>query len=508
MNKIIVFFLGLMLLFTMNTTVTSTFTNQANDDIDFDPLVDIEVTVEIKTIRYLEDATTQLTQGISTARKRSDLFEEWIKWILNKDRITEDKPNMYVKVFINDLEFISPVYNDTYYVYEPDFSATLNVPNNVELVNITIQLWHSGQNCDKLLDISPAAGKYEADMVYSVKTGHWTGDNYLGAPSGYGRLNGCDDGSIYKNEGDCELWFDIYQNTYDGSGIPYWMQVYEYGIDPTVDNTGTDYNDDGIPIEWEWKYGYNPFGDDDHKALDPSGDAITNYYKYLTWNYGSDPFRKEVFVKMDIMQTGPNCKETYFPEGSIELMKTAFNRQNVMLYVDTGKNKRNNTVPFYDEPNFSQIRDIYNNYFIRDENESWHEDVFHYAIILYNVAEGTAPGFSFRRNAFIVASQGMEKNCNNPFFGSRDVIYASAFIHELGHTFGFWPIPGHNLNSIHPLQLRYWYNLAYNSCMNYAWMFMLVDYSDGSGSRPDLNDWQRINYNYFKGGLFQTSLSD
>lgn len=484
----------------MITTVNSTFINQANESVNFDPLVDIEVTVKIKTIRYFEDATSQSTKDISNAKKRLDLFEEKINWHLNKNRIIHDKPNMYVKVFINDVEFISPVYPDTYYVYDPEFSATLNVPNDVEFVYITIQLWHSGENCEKILDISPAPDTYEANIVYSIATGHWTGDNYVDAPSGYGRLNGCDDGSIYKDEGDCELWFDVYQNTYDGSGIPYWMQVYEYNTDPTVDNTGTDYNDNGIPIEWEWKYGFDPFSNENYADLDSSGDAITNYEKYLTWEYGSDPFRKEVFVKMDIMETGPNCKKTYFPDNSIELLKTAFNRQNIMIHIDTGKNERNNTVPFYDEANFSQIKGIYNNYFIRDENESWHEDVFHYAIIIYNVPEGTAPGFAFRRNAFIVASQGMEKNCKNPFFGTRDVIYASAFMHELGHTFGFWPIPGHNHRSVTPWQLLFWYNLAYNSCMNYGWMFQIVDYSNGSGPWPDRNDWERMDYNHFKKG--------
>lgn len=484
---IIVFLAGML----MFTTVNSARINQKND-INFDPLVDIEVTVEIKTIRYLEDETSQSTQGISTAKRRIALFREFIKWQLNKDKITEDEPSMYVKVLINGVEFVSPVYNDTFYVYEPNFSATLNVPNDVEFVDVKIQLWSSEENCDKLLDISPIYGKYDADMVYSVATGHWTGEDYLGDPSGYGRLNGCDDGSIYKNEGDCELWFDIYQNDYDGDGIPYWMEVNVYGTDPEVDDTGIDYNCNGIPIEWEWRWGYDPFEYINHTELDPSGDAISNYEKYLTRDYGSDPFRKEVFVKMDIMEEGPNGEKSYFPNESLELLYTTFNRQNIILYIDTGEK-----VPFYDKPNYSQIMDIYNNYFIKDENESWRENVFHYAIILYNLTEGTPPGFAFRRNAFILSSEILEEFCKNPFFGSRNVIYASCFIHELGHTFGFWPIPGHNRRSIYPWQPLYWYNLAYKSCMNYGWMYMLVDYSDGSAVAPDLNDWERINYRYF-----------
>lgn len=492
MKKLFITFLITILLFAMISSAHTFFVNPTGD-INFDPLVDIEVTVEIQAIRYFEDDITQLTQGISNAKRRIRLFQEHVTWQLTKDNVVENKPNMYVKIFINDEAFVSPVYPDTYYVYEPNFSATLNVPNTIEFVEITIELWDLNENGDKPSDISPTTGKYTAHMVYSIATGHWTGDDYLGDPSGYGRLNGCDDGSMYRTEGDCELWFDIFQTDHDGDGIPYWMEVNVYGTDPTVDDTGIDYSGDGIPIEWEWKFGYCPNTWYDHLNLDPSGDGISNYEKYLTWGYGSDPFRKEVFVQMDIMAEGPNGEHTCFPNHALELLYTAFNRQNIVLHIDTG-----GTIPFFNEPDTSQIRDMYDNYFIRNEEERWREDVFHYGLILYNVRGNTPPGFAYRRNAFIVAGQGMEEKSKNPFAGSIDVIYASAFMHELGHTFGFRPIPGHNKRSIYYWQPLYWYNLAYNSCMNYGWMYQLVDYSDGSGPWPDRNDWERLNYRYFK----------
>jgi hypothetical protein len=492
MNKKIVLVLSCVLLLIITSSVTSSSSNKLTIN-DFDPLVDIEVTVKIDTIRYLEDETSDSTQAISNARNRFKLFLEYIRWQLHKNDISDEKPSMYVKVFINDVEFTSPVYSNTYYVYDANFTATLNVPDDVEFVDITIQLWQQRDEGDRLLDISPNEGKYEANMIYSIATGHWTGDDYLGDPSGYGRLNGCDDGSVYKNEGDCEIWFDIFQNTYDGSGIPYWMQVYVYGIDPMENNTGIDYNGNGIPLKWEWKWGYDPFEYIDHTILDASGDAISNYEKYLTRDYGSDPFRKEVFVQMDVMEDGPNGEITQFPPDGIELLKTAFNRQNIVIHIDTSR-----TVPFYEELSYSQIRSLYQDFFIIDEEERWREDVFHYGLIIYDVTEGTPPGFAFRRNAFVVVSQAMEEYYKSPFLSSREVIYASAFMHELGHTFGFWPIPGHNRRSIYPWQILYWQNLPYNSCMNYGWMYVIVDYSDGSGVVPDLNDWQRISYSYFK----------
>jgi hypothetical protein len=102
---------------------------------------------------------------------------------------------------------------------------------------------------------------YEVNLVYSIKTGYWTGDDYCSNEpsdfdlSGYGRLNGCDDGTYYQNDRDCELIFDITQNDEDGDGIPTWTEKYIYHTDPNINNTGWDNDSDGVPIEWEWKWG-------------------------------------------------------------------------------------------------------------------------------------------------------------------------------------------------------------------------------------------------------------
>ncbi len=97
-------------------------------------------------------------------------------------------------------------------------------------------------------------------MIYSLKTGHWTGDDFIGDPSGYGRFNSYDGaGSANQPEWDCELWFNINQTDYDGDTIPYWTEVYTYGTDPMIDNTGEDFDLDLIPVEWEFKWLYNPY---------------------------------------------------------------------------------------------------------------------------------------------------------------------------------------------------------------------------------------------------------
>ena len=124
---------------------------------DFDPLVDLEVTVEIQKIRSLEKF------------EYPHPYIEKIDW-------TSD-PDFYVKVFINGEEFESNVWQDIKYIYDPQFSPTLNVPDDEEIVDIKIQLWDQNPSFDRLCDISGDTLKDDIDLTYSLKTGHWLGDD-------------------------------------------------------------------------------------------------------------------------------------------------------------------------------------------------------------------------------------------------------------------------------------------------------------------------------------------
>lgn len=96
-KKIIGLFLAALFLFMTMSTTTANLNSLGLEDID--PLVDISVTVEIQQIRSLEkfDAQTHSFEII-------DLMGD---------------PDFYVKVFINDEEFISSIWQDTKYVYDP-----------------------------------------------------------------------------------------------------------------------------------------------------------------------------------------------------------------------------------------------------------------------------------------------------------------------------------------------------------------------------------------------------
>ena len=223
MRKSTVICLTLVLLFVFSTTVSSSMfiTNKT----DFDPLVDVEVTVEIQTIRFLEGDASQTSVRSAPGGILQFLIERIIGKKIYEETSGNTNPSLYLKVFINDVEFESDIWSNTKYIYDPQWSATLNVPDDQEFVDIKIQLWNSNNGADVLCDISGDSGSsddsYDAELEYSIKTGHWTGDDELPDPSGYGRLCGCDDGTIYVKNRDSELWFNIYQNDYDGDGIPY-----------------------------------------------------------------------------------------------------------------------------------------------------------------------------------------------------------------------------------------------------------------------------------------------
>ena len=464
---------------------------------DLDPLVDVEITIDILQIRSLEKKDNQIPSV------------EAIDWF--------GSPDFYVKIFVNDEEFTSQIWEDQKYIYAPNFSVSVNVPDDNPNVDIRIQLWDWNQDGDVLCDISPfdydLPDSYEVELTYNINSAHWRGDDYCDYeptymdPSGYGRLNGCDDGSIYQLDRDCELIFDIHQNDFDNDGIPYWSEVEVFGTDPTIADVG-DPDGDGIPVEWEFKWGhyfgwrndhyweYNPFEWDDHENLDPDGDGLNNVEEYLMAEWNADPFRRDVFVELDLMECSPDGDITCFPENSIEVLNTVFDRQNVLLHIDDGIMGESDIIPFDDQTSGRELDDIYWQYFIKGDANNSRAGIFHYGVMLYN-AEG-APGYIFRPDAFQISIFGLEEKVNLYPWLDYDIVFASAYMHELGHTFAFSPIPGHNENSKYPWQLGWWQVRSYKSCMNYAYMYYMVDYSDGSRGKNDFDDWERMDMTYFQ----------
>ncbi len=489
-----------------NIELKNNFKTKFDENIlnDLDPNCDLEVTVTIKKIRALEEF---------------DKFSE---------------PDFYVIVRINDEEFISKTWKNQKFI-EEDWQATSNVPDDEEFVDIEIELWEKNPLFDTLCDIAKNDNdnpdRKSLKLSYSLKSGHWTGDDHISwlhtwdpDYSGYGRGCGTDDNSIYEDDGDCEIWFDITQTDTDGDGIPYWTEVNEFGTDPMVDNTGEDFDEDNVPIEWEWKWGhyfdwrynhssheyiienkwqYHPFEWENHTDLDPDCDSLTNYEEYLVSEWYSDPFRKDIYVELDEMDEGPNGEpRSKLPEESKELMYLAFNRQNIVFHLDDGEMGGHDIVPFDttgDNTTRQELDDIYyHKYFLNEDENYWKRGVFHYGIVVYNA---TFPGFCYRKDAYQISSKGMDEKARSIFTGDRDIVYATGYMHELGHSLGLMWLGGHSRDAYYPWQILFWKFRPYESIMNYGYMYGtwkdLCDYSDGSNGRNDFDDWNNIDFSYF-----------
>ena len=489
-----------------------------NEPEDIDPLVDLEVTVTIKEIRTLDTI---------------DLISE---------------SDFYVKVFINNVEHKSPIWRNKNYL-APNWSITQDVPDDKENVNILIQLWDMDFGKDHLCDISPNDQdnplSYDVELIYNLKTGHWTGDDYLSPssnslncdPSGYGRLNGCDDFSIYQKDYDCELWFDITQNDYDNDGIPFWTEVNEFETDPEIDNTGEDADNDGVPIEWEYKWGhffrynwhahkfehdwiYDPFVADDHAGLDPDNDGLDNVEEFLTSEWGSDPFRRDIFLELDQMELGPNGEGGFVPESSKNMIKDAFSRQNIVFHIDDGCMGGGEIIPFDLNTSGEELQEFYIRYFLHNDTSYWRRGAFHYGLIIYH--SDRHPGFVFTTTAnyedyqldsLQISTKNHEaKPSRQPIYSTlrrrtlnkdeqRAIVYGGAIMHETGHTLGIFSsnTPGcDNRNSVFPN--KDWLKFRnYKSCMHYDRIYYYKpDYSDGSHGRNDHDDWSSIDLTLFQ----------
>jgi hypothetical protein len=120
--------IGIVALLLFSTIGLNAVSSTMNVTDDFDPLVDLEITVNILKIRSLEKKDLQVYT--------EEIIDE------------HSDPDFYMKVMINDQDSQALVYDNTKYVYEPDWTVTANVPDDTGFVDIRIQLWDQADNGD------------------------------------------------------------------------------------------------------------------------------------------------------------------------------------------------------------------------------------------------------------------------------------------------------------------------------------------------------------------------
>jgi len=443
--------------------------------LDYDPLVDINLTIEIITIRGFVESNNTINPDFSIILK------------------------------INDEQFLSPIWNDSRYLYDINWTISKDVPDDVAKVNIEIQLLDNDTPCD----IGGSLYGNTAELIYDIRTNHWNGDDFIGDPSGYGRLNGCDDGSYYEVEKDCEIWFNIYQNDYDNDGIPTWAEINMYNSDPYIDNSNDDFDKDNIPFYWEHHWNYNPTIYDNHEILDPECDGLTNIEEYMVSEWFSDPYRKDLFVELDQMDFGPKGEGFRVPNSTNDLLADRYNPRNIVYHLDDGCMGGGEIIPFDYLSWRNEILDIYEKYFLHNNSDNWRRGVFRYAVFIYDnlrasayafVGEGSLINSNVRGiNSFQVTTTAVE-NVVKKKNQSLDFICACYIMHETGHTLGidiFNPFGCDNILTVYPWHLCYWIFSNYKSVMNYRYFNQILDYSDGSHGWFDYNDWGNLDFIWF-----------
>jgi len=344
----------------------------------------------------------------------------------------------------------------------------------------------------------------EFKVVYDFRTGRWDGDDYLKDNDGYGHY----DGENY------EIWFSLYQTSSDMDTIPFWVEKNILNTDPRVDDSKLDPDKDGIPTEWEWKWGYDPFTWDNHTFLDPDRDGIQNVEEYYIAEWLSDPYHQDIYLEVDYMDQTPKMflnrysydgwKHVLYEE-SQQMLIERFNEHNISLHIDDGcMGKGGDIIPFYKQKGvLSQevgiVAGFYDNNFT-DERKG----IFRYLVVA-SVGGWCHPqdynhfydcmciphNFKFFKNqlGFSVTER------------TERIGLAISVLHELGHSLGMHLDHSggvDNVSSRNNYPKDYpWYD--YVSVMNYDYYWLrYFDYSDGSHGKYDTNDWERIDLTAFQ----------
>ncbi len=382
------------------------------------------------------------------------------------------------------------------------------VDNGVEEVSVRFSLFAFEQNESVLCDLDAKQGSGGVEIVFNLRTGRWSGDDSLGDASGLGRLNGCDDGSFYVDEYDVQLCFDIWVEDEDKDRIPDEMESI-LGTDPLEDDSLRDDDGDGIPLWWEYRFGFDPFVFENHSVLDADDDGLNNFEEFRMAEWGSDPFRSDVFLELDEMQFGPNGQGAHVPEESKRMLHEAYAVRNIVFHLDDGCMGGGELIPFVDVLRLGEEKQYYNQYFLHGDENNWRRGVFRYALLSYHhfpisglEFAGEDGGYAQGLNSFVLSTKSLEKKIESwfsPF--ERNLTYASVIMHELGHTMGIYignPPGCDNQLSRTPLGIGWWLYSNYVSCMNYHYCYRLLDYSDGSHGWGDFDDWSELRVSQFQ----------
>ena len=266
--------------------------------------------------------------------------------------------------------------------------------------------------------------------------------------------------------------------------------------------SGQDSDGDGAPDWWEIKYGYDPYVPDNHLALDPDHDGLNNIEECYMEEYGANPFKKDIFLEIDWMQSqgSPTNKPS---QTLIAEVTQLFAAHDIILHVDTGELGGGEEIPYTPSFSYADLRDFYWNYFLHNDLNNPRKGIFHYAFIC---DKGPGAGHTFigwdELDSFEISADTLQEK--QPSY-SRDQLIVGGSIHELGHTLGLIADVYGGIDNMIDTMLfskQYWNYRNYKSCLNYFYTYKTLDYSDGNNGPGDFNDWKNLDFSFFKNTQF------
>ena len=264
-----------------------------------------------------------------------------------------------------------------------------------------------------------------------------------------------------------------------------------------------DSDKDGVPNWWEIKWGYNPYSWDNHTYIDTDGDGLVNIEECYTDSYFSNPFKKDIFLEIDWIET--KTKISNKPnEKLISEIVEIFEDHNISLHIDIGNLDGGEEIPYISNFSFTKLNELYWDYFLHNDMNNPRKGIFHYGIICDIGPDVNFPYVGWNRfDAFLISVELLKQKL--PLV-PRDKIIMYSTIHHLGHTLGLISDTYDGIDNLGTYQLfsyQWLKYLNYKSCMNYYYKFKTFSYSDGTGGYGDFNDWDNIDFTFFKESKFR-----
>ncbi|MCX6666339.1 MAG: right-handed parallel beta-helix repeat-containing protein [Euryarchaeota archaeon] len=265
---------------------------------------------------------------------------------------------------------------------------------------------------------------------------------------------------------------------------------------------GQDSDGDGAPDIWEEKYGYDPYVSDNHLALDPDHDGLNNIEECYMDQWGANPFKKDVFLEIDWMQS-PDGLINKPSQALLTEVKQLFAENEITLHVDMGELGGGEEISYTPQFSYADLRDFYWNYFLHNDLNNPRKGIFHYAFIC---DKGPGAGHTFigwdELDSFEISAQTLQEK--QPSY-TRDRLIVGGSVHELGHTFGLIADVYGGIDNMIDTMLfskQYWNYRNYKSCLNYFYTYKILGYSDGTHGPGDFNDWENLDFTFFKNTQF------